>query len=147
MVRLEVRLSLPFGKAYDRPVASIDLTRREKDVLAALCRPLLGTDVVAQPASVREIATELVVTDAAVKQHLLHLYDKFAIAEGGERRRVSLARAAIGLGVVDAPNRRAAAAAPTADEPQVAAARAAYERHEWESAAALFEVAATEQPL
>jgi hypothetical protein len=31
-----------------------------------------------------------------VKQHLLHLYDKFAIAEGGERRRVSLARAAIG---------------------------------------------------
>ena len=84
MVRLEVRLSLPFGKAYDRPVASIDLTRREKDVLAALCRPLFGDDVVAQPASVREIAAELVVTDAAVKQHLLHLYDKFAIAEGGE---------------------------------------------------------------
>ena len=56
-------------------MTSIDLTRREKDVLAALCRPLFGADVVAQPASVREIATELVVTDAAVKQHLLHLYD------------------------------------------------------------------------
>lgn len=48
MVRVEVRLSLPFGKAYDcaevaRPdVASReDLTRRERDVLSALCRPLL----------------------------------------------------------------------------------------------------------
>jgi tetratricopeptide (TPR) repeat protein len=128
-------------------VTSIDLTRREKDVLAALCRPLFGADVVAQPASVREIATELVVTDAAVKQHLLHLYDKFAIAEGGERRRVSLARAAIGLGVVDVPNRRAAAAAPSVDGPDVVAARVAYERHEWESAAARFEAAAAGQPL
>jgi hypothetical protein len=128
-------------------VASIDLTRREKDVLAALCRPLCGDDVVAQPASVREIATELVVTDAAVKQHLLHLYDKFAIAEGGERRRVALARAAIGLGVVDAPARLVAADASAAGEDDVAAARAACERHEWERAADLFETAAAKQPL
>ena len=46
-------------------------------------------------ASVREIAAALVVTEAAVKQHLLHLYDKFEIAETGERRRVRLAREAI----------------------------------------------------
>ena len=128
-------------------MAAIDLTRREKDVLAALCRPLYGDDVVAQPASVREIATELVVTDAAVKQHLLHLYDKFAIAEGGERRRVSLARAAIGLGVVDAPARLVAAGASAAGEDGVAAARAACERHEWARAADLFEAAAATQPL
>jgi hypothetical protein len=126
-------------------VTSIELTRRERDVLVALCRPLFEADVVAQPASVREIATELVVTDAAVKQHLLHLYDKFAIAEGGERRRVALARAAIGRGVVDVPARPAAANPAAADD--VVAARAACERHEWESAAALFEAAAAGQPL
>ncbi|TMK60536.1 MAG: alpha/beta fold hydrolase [Actinobacteria bacterium] len=72
-----------------------DLTRRERDVLAALCRPALHGNVFEEPASVREIAAALVVTDAAVKQHLLHLYDKFGIAETGERRRVRLAREAI----------------------------------------------------
>jgi hypothetical protein len=128
-------------------VAAIDLTRREKDVVAALCRPLCGDDVVAQPASVREIATELVVTDAAVKQHLLHLYDKFAIAEGGERRRVALARAAISLGVVDAPVRPLAAGAAAAGEDDIAAARTACERHEWARAADLFEAAAARQLL
>ena len=60
-----------------------DLTRRERDVLSALCRPLFGDDVVAQPASVKEMAAELVVTEAAVKQHLLHLYDKLGIEAGG----------------------------------------------------------------
>ncbi len=72
-----------------------DLTRRERDVLAALCRPALQGNVFEEPASVREIAAALVVTEAAVKQHLLHLYDKFEIAETGERRRVRLAREAI----------------------------------------------------
>jgi len=33
-----------------------ELTRREADVLVALCRPLGAGDVVGQPASVREIA-------------------------------------------------------------------------------------------
>ena len=76
-----------------------DLTRRERDVLNALCRPLLGDDVIAQPASVREIAAELVVTDAAVKQHLANLFDKFAIVEG-DRRRLRLANAALSSGAV-----------------------------------------------
>jgi class 3 adenylate cyclase len=74
---------------------SPDLTRRERDVLEALCRPALHGNVFEEPASVREIAAALVVTEAAVKQHLLHLYDKFGIAETGERRRVRLAREAI----------------------------------------------------
>src|SRR5215831_2292006 len=84
-----------------------DLTRRERDVLGALCRPLLGDDIVAQPASVKEMAAQLVVTEAAVKQHLLHLYDKLGIEESGERRRVALARRALQLGLVDAPARSA----------------------------------------
>ena len=61
-----------------------ELTRRERDVLAALCRPLASDRPVAIPASIREIAAELVVTEAAVKQHLLNLCDKFEIAEGSE---------------------------------------------------------------
>jgi pimeloyl-ACP methyl ester carboxylesterase len=77
-----------------------ELTRRERDVLTALCRPALDGGVFAEPASVRQIATALVVTEAAIKQHLLHLYDKFGIAETGERRRVRLAREAIRSGAV-----------------------------------------------
>src|SRR2546427_2242351 len=83
----------------DPETAPPDLTRREREVLAALCRPALHGNVFEEPASVREIAAALVVTEAAVKQHLLHLYDKFGIAETGERRRVRLAR--------EAPRRRA----------------------------------------
>jgi hypothetical protein len=75
------------------------LTPRERDVLVELCRPLLGGDAFTDPASVSEIARTLVVTDAAVKQHLLHLYDKFGIEET-DRRRVRLANAALQTGAV-----------------------------------------------
>src|SRR5262245_37859667 len=77
-----------------------DLTRRERDVLAALRRPVVAGDVFAEPASVRQIAAELWVTDAAVKQHLRHLYDKFGIDGTTGRRRVELARAAMRRGAV-----------------------------------------------
>jgi hypothetical protein len=77
-----------------------DLTRREREVLTELCRPVLSGDVFTEPASVKDIAGRLVVTDAAVKQHLLNLYDKFGIDEGGERRRVLLANEAIKRGAV-----------------------------------------------
>lgn len=65
-----------------------ELTRRERDVLYALCRPLVSSDPFRQPASIRAIANELVVTDAAVKHHLLHLYEKFEIEHDSENRRV-----------------------------------------------------------
>src|SRR5213593_4451797 len=80
------------------------LTRRERDVLAALCRPALDTDVFTEPASVRQIAETLVVTEAAVKQHLLHLYDKFGVTETSGRRRVRLAKEAIRRGAVALPD-------------------------------------------
>jgi DNA-binding NarL/FixJ family response regulator len=41
----------------------------------------------------------LVVSDAAVKQHLSNLFDKFGIVDG-ERRRVRLANAALSSGAV-----------------------------------------------
>jgi hypothetical protein len=51
------------------------------------------------PATAREIAADLVVTEAAVKQHLLRLYQKFRIPEG-QNRRVRLANEVIALGLV-----------------------------------------------
>src|ERR1700742_3369499 len=62
------------------------LTWRELEVLMVLCRPLVSDDPFPEPASVRRMALELFVTEAAIKQHLQNLYDKFAIpAEGGGR--------------------------------------------------------------
>src|SRR5215212_11185304 len=75
------------------------LTPRERDVLLALCRPLLTGDAFTEPASIRAIAADLVVSEAAVKQHLSRLYVKFDVADG-ERRRVQLANAAVSTGAV-----------------------------------------------
>lgn len=76
------------------------LTTRERDVLVALCRPLLSGDAFTEPASIRAIASELVVSEAAVKQHLSRLYGKFDVAGDGERKRVQLANAAVARGAV-----------------------------------------------
>jgi pSer/pThr/pTyr-binding forkhead associated (FHA) protein len=77
-----------------------ELTRRERDVLQALCRPLASVEPFSQPASIRTIAKELVVSDAAVKQHLIRLYDKFGLIDRSENRRVRLANEAIARGVI-----------------------------------------------
>lgn len=76
------------------------LTPRERDVLLALCRPLLTGDAFTEPASIRAIAAELVVSEAAVKQHLSRLYGKFDLDVASERRRVQLANAAVARGAV-----------------------------------------------
>jgi FHA domain len=83
------------------------VTQRERDVLVALCRPLLTGDAFTEPASIRAIAAELVVSEAAVKQHLSRLYDKFDVAAHGERRRVQLANAAVARGAVKLGDLRA----------------------------------------
>jgi predicted component of type VI protein secretion system len=76
------------------------LTGRERDVLLALCRPLLARDMFTEPASTRAIADELVITQAAVKQHLGNLYDKFGIPAGDDHRRARLANDALRRGAV-----------------------------------------------
>ena len=68
-------------------------------MLVALCSPMFSGDVFREPASTRQIASELVVTEAAVKQHLSRLYDKFGIFEQ-EGRRARLANEAIRRGAV-----------------------------------------------
>jgi pSer/pThr/pTyr-binding forkhead associated (FHA) protein len=75
------------------------LTPRELDVLIALCRPVISQDPFAQPASIHQMARELYVTQAAIKQHLHNLYNKFAIPTGAVRR-VALANAAIRHGTI-----------------------------------------------
>ena len=82
------------------------LTPRERDVLVALCRPLLTGDAFTEPASIRAIAEELVVSEAAVKQHLSRLYGKFDVAHR-ERRRVQLTNAAVARGAVTLGDLRA----------------------------------------
>jgi FHA domain len=86
-------------EAEMRKSAVPELTRRELDVLVSLCRPALSDDAFVTPATAREIAVDLVVTEAAVKQHLLRLYVKFRVPEGPNRR-TRLANEVIALGLV-----------------------------------------------
>jgi FHA domain-containing protein len=82
-----------------RRAVAPELTRREVDVLTSLCRPALSDEAFVAPATAREIAADLVVTEAAVKQHLLRLYQKFRIPEGVNRR-TRLANEVIAMGLV-----------------------------------------------
>ncbi len=87
------------AEAELRRAAAPELTRRELDVLISLCRPALSDDAFVTPATPKEIAADLVVTEAAVKQHLLRLYGKFRVP-GGSNRRTRLANVVIALGLV-----------------------------------------------
>ena len=68
-------------------------------MVTSLCRPALSDEAFVAPAAAREIAVDLVVTEAAVKQHLLRLYQKLRIPEGPNRR-VRLANEVVALGLV-----------------------------------------------
>jgi len=104
-------------------------------VLAALCRPAFNSDVFSEPASVRQIAEALVVTEAAIKQHLMHLYDKFAIGETGERRRVGLAREALRLGLVaPAPGELASVPPTSPADGRLRVGDDEFARRDWETA-------------
>ncbi|MGH2726822.1 MAG: FHA domain-containing protein, partial [Actinomycetota bacterium] len=69
--KLRIVFSSPAGSSS--PTGALDppppLTQREREVLVALCRPLLGADAFTEPSSIRAMAQELFVTEAAVKQH------------------------------------------------------------------------------
>jgi pSer/pThr/pTyr-binding forkhead associated (FHA) protein len=84
----------------DSVAAPPTITARARDVLVSLCRPLLARDTSTEPASTGAIANELVITQAAVKQHLSNLYDKFAIPVDDSNRRVRLANEALRSGSV-----------------------------------------------
>lgn len=101
----QVRLVFRHGADLARSVTQTGaeppaLTARERDVLRVLCRPLLDRDLFTEPASVREVATELVVSEAAVKQHLTNLFAKFELYEDTPHRRARLANEALRRGAV-----------------------------------------------
>jgi hypothetical protein len=79
-----------------------DVTRRERDVLQALCRPLFGADRFRLPATTKQISVDLVVSESAVRHHLDRLYDKFEIYDDDpDERRRKLAIDAMQRGVVN----------------------------------------------
>jgi DNA-binding CsgD family transcriptional regulator len=96
------------GAETEAEEAPPTLTARERDVLVALCRPLLARDMFTEPASTRAIADELVITQAAVKQHLANLFDKFGVPSAESNRRVRLANDALRRGAVSISDLREA---------------------------------------
>jgi hypothetical protein len=141
------------GEGERRPP---ELTRREREVVIELCRPSIADTGLAftEPATVREIAERLFVSEAAVKQHLLRLYDKFEIPDGVDQRRLRLANEALARGAVTRadlgaapplppplwPETPPAAEAPAGSEPSesespsMTEARRAFARRDWPAA-------------
>lgn len=99
--RLVFRLrDTPAVTATAAPEPPPRLSRRERDVLIALCRPLADGDMFTEPATVSDMAADLVVSEPAIKFHLGNLYNKFGLTEPGDNRRYRLANEAIRRGAV-----------------------------------------------
>ena len=81
------------------------LTRREADVLVALCWPVLHGEPFAPPTTVADIADQLHVSVGAVKTHLSNLYEKFGLHDSVPERRAQLAREAINRHAVEVGDR------------------------------------------
>jgi hypothetical protein len=97
---LVFRTDEALGPQTQGALAPPKVTDREREVLMELCRPLTSGDIFTEPATVREIAGSLGVTEGAIKQHLATLYDKFALADTEEHRRARLANEALHRGVI-----------------------------------------------
>ncbi|MEH0842459.1 FHA domain-containing protein [Micromonospora sp. CPCC 205711] len=81
------------------PPAPPTLTRRERELIEALCRPYVeGGSAFPEPPTVRALATALGVSESAVKKHLTNLYDKFGLVSNDDRRRSRLAGEAVRRG-------------------------------------------------
>ena len=79
----------------DRSPSPPALSDEERQVVRALCRPLLTAGPAAEPAGIAEVAQALGVDESVVKFHLADLYDKFGIQDGVQSRRVALAEEAV----------------------------------------------------
>jgi pSer/pThr/pTyr-binding forkhead associated (FHA) protein len=75
------------------------LTPAERKVLIELVRPWFTGNAFTLPASVKEIAAAVFTSEAAVKNHLSRMYDKFGIIDG-DNKRARLANAAWETGAV-----------------------------------------------
>ncbi|MBV8756328.1 MAG: response regulator transcription factor [Deltaproteobacteria bacterium] len=98
-----------------------------------LCRPLLEQANFHEPASTRDIAKKLFVSEAAVKQHLLRMYDKLEVPDDGNRR-LALANLAFERGILTSAEVAGEAAPATRAGDALAEGRAAFARRAWEVA-------------
>jgi hypothetical protein len=118
----------------DDPSNDVRLTDTQLGILAALCRPLVGGNHLATPATNQEIAAEVFLSVDAVKGHLRTLYRKFGIEDLPQnQKRARLVELAIEGGYVAttedaAPDDGAAADPPRKDVPLAAAFDLAEER-------------------
>lgn len=79
-----------------------DLTKTQKAVLVALCRPYRDRGEFATPATNQRIADEMFLSVDAVKMHLRTLFGKFELSRLPQNeKRARLAETALRLGVVD----------------------------------------------
>ncbi len=77
------------------------LTRTQRSVLVALCRPYKNGVAFANPASNQQIAEELFLTVDTVKAHLRTLFGKFGVEDLPQnQKRVALAERALNSGLV-----------------------------------------------
>ena len=75
---------------------TVSFSAQQRKVLVALCRPLLGEESLAAPATNQQIADELSLSVAAVKLHLRALFEKLRVGELPQnRKRLALARLAL----------------------------------------------------
>lgn len=82
-------------------VAVVGVTDAQRQVLVALCRPLLGADGLAMPASNREIAESLHLSVEAVRTHLKALFQRFDVPDLPQNhKRAELVRRALATGTV-----------------------------------------------
>ncbi len=90
-------------------VLDAELSRTQKRVLAALCRPLHEKGPYATPATNQEIADEVFLSTVAVKTHLRTMYAKYSLSELPQnRKRAALAEAALRSGAIGASDLRSA---------------------------------------
>jgi pSer/pThr/pTyr-binding forkhead associated (FHA) protein len=79
-----------------------DLTKTQKTVLIALCRPYRERGEFATPATNQQIAEEVFLSVDAVKMHLRTLFGKFELSQLPQNeKRARLAETVLRLGVVD----------------------------------------------
>jgi pSer/pThr/pTyr-binding forkhead associated (FHA) protein len=82
-----------------RALLASHLSEQQRNVLLALCRPLV-IDTMASPATNQEIADQLVVSVATVKLHLRALFEKFEITDLPQNsKRLTLAARALQSGL------------------------------------------------
>jgi len=78
-----------------------DLSKTQRRVLAALCRPLREQGPYASPATNQEIATVVHLSEVAVKSHLRTLFAKFDLSDLPQnRKRAALAEATLRAGAL-----------------------------------------------